>query len=91
MRTPARRLGWARCNARNADRLRRRVLRRAWSRLSDGQSRPRAPRSASATSKIWRRPCSLSRQRSRSVGTIGVVPRPLAHARARAATKIPPL
>jgi uncharacterized membrane protein YfcA len=26
----------------------------------DGQSRPRAPRSASATSKIWQRFCSLS-------------------------------
>ena len=32
-------------------------------------------RSASATSNIWRRPCSLSRQHSRSAATIGFVGR----------------
>src|ERR1700676_4708305 len=36
-----------------------------------GWTKPRA-RSASATSSIWRRPCSPSRQGSRSVGTIGL-------------------
>jgi hypothetical protein len=58
----------------NADRSRRRARRftACLGRLSHGQTTS-SSRSASVTPNIWRRPCSPSRQRSRSVGTIRFV------------------